>query len=710
MFEGFSGPLDLQSVRLVGSHQGRRSPALLHVGTSDAGRLDEDGLFLNHKAIGAADSVTEYVCRQSDEVIAEWKRELEKRAGAAGEFSIAVEDASPDTMLAIIALSVRFAGEEFPRPRREIADAWELGHVKETLEFDRAFGPLASAYAHDQIFRTTPCDPDGEPEPERNATGIDRSKFIDWLVLTHVLLDRGIDPLDIPDRIPGGNLRANAILRKSRALLASERRTYERLKANARTIQLAVHLSSGRKTIVDAIFFSERVLTGATKVFARTDRDTFCSEGFAFMGVHRAAPDLRGSGNDIVLSTDPDAGLSLRLLWRTLEDLEEQAWAEYGAERPRGPDTAANRMLGGYELEDTLLPCHQPWYHDTAFTLVAAPGMVVADGEPVPGSRLGWRDIKDAIWKCYAPTLGLRLRPRGTQESWQKFTDPESARRLRVPLGEGTSLRIVDVERQFLGEDDVHLWTPTLSMAMADFIRSGRSSIDTLPELSDFDVAERRGGITIVSESGVAIVDLGSAGEFPSDELRRVANEVANTLSLAESLETEIRSTIRPAAMKALERGAGVDRRRAMTHIYNIRLRARQEIDTSRRKENEGILQSFRDQCERRWQGIERLDRAMSEVDDLEKMILGFNGLKAGVMLNTLTLYGLPLSLSGNFLGALILLDGARFSGIALPILLAFIGSVIITTFTVRMLVAASAHSWKLETSSEKRHAGPAGK
>jgi hypothetical protein len=217
-----------------------------------------------------------------------------------------------------------------------------------------------------------------------------------------------------------------------------------------------------------------------------------------------------------------------------------------------------------------------------------------------------------------------------------------------------------------------------------------------LPETLDFDLIEERGGLAITCEGGTVLIDLRNGTEFPMSELRRVAGEVARTVALAEEIVERIRSKIRPAAMKALDGGRDRDKREALKGIYEARLHARREIEAARRFEQDGLLRRFRSHCETRWSGKERLEGALNEISELEEMVLGYSEVRANMILNALAVFGLPLSLAGNFLGGLVIMSGAEFDGIALPILAAFGISLIGATLALLILFAASGRRWIL--------------
>ena len=133
--------------------------------------------------------------------------------------------------------------------------------------------------------------------------------------------------------------------------------------------------------------------------------------------------------------------------------MEEEKWQIFadtpdGFPRPRGKGN--DRLLNSHKrTKGEILPCHQPWWDEKGdLTLVAAPRFIEHGGKRDLGSRLSWSDVKHAIWKCYAPTMGLRVRAQGTDGPSLKLTDDTDAvRDLRKPLNYESGIKIVDIER-----------------------------------------------------------------------------------------------------------------------------------------------------------------------------------------------------------------------------------------------------------------------
>jgi hypothetical protein len=583
---------------------------------------------------------------------------------------IVVEDAGPDTCLTLIALAMRLAGATLPPVWASYAARWEQGDVATTGAPHASLGALVSALTHGE-YDTWQGDAEGFST--RLAQALPNA-----LAYVRATLQAGHDPAALPDQ-PFTDGATTMLHQRARARLAYEETIYRQHVENGQVLQLSIHLrNTGRKRLADTVLFSETIPTSVLKIFSRTDRDSPAGTGFVMQGLYRAQPGLKGTGADITLSSDISAGLDLGRLWLELERREEDAWARFAAEqggfpRPRGMADTEDRVLGSHGNFDAAPPpCAEPWYDGgAARTLIGAPRSVsTPQGGEVPASRLSWTDVKEALWRCYAPTFGLRLRRRGQSGGGLRFTNVGAGRALLEKLNTGAGIRIADLERVFEGGDGSALWTDTLRAAMADMIEHGDSSIDTLPDAHDYDCIAERGGIVIVTAHGVAIVDLTRSGTFPSAELRSTANDAALTLATAISLEKTVRD-IRSLVQKAIHEGGSQNKRNAFKAIQHAWTKAREVIDESRNHESDGFVRRVRSLCDTRWLSSRRHAAVVKELSELQAQLTAFSDVRAAILLDSIAIFGLPLSLGGNLLGGAILLDatGRGYDGVAWPII-----------------------------------------
>lgn len=677
----------------------RACSAGILVGTMDASGIVNGKLSISHKGQGEEfGSATEYVNTRSLDEIEQWREFLQggidQETFLSGQV-VVVEDASPDTCLALLALRKRMAGEDFPASWTRYSEHWEEGDTEATGEVEHSFGALLSALVHAELQNVSSQDPEVRSAALASAVG-------KGVVYAWGLVSIGLQPDRIPQNLIGAGRDLQKLHREARSRLAYERLAYRQVSRSSARLQLAIHLAgSRRKTLVDAILFSETLFTGVMKHFSRSDPDTFTGRGYALQALYR--PALKGTGNDITISTNPSASLDLWALWAELERLEDERWAVFaettdGFARPRG---GTDRKLVSHDQKiGTSSPSHQPWWDDKGKrTLIAAPRSIIHEGAEYPGSLLTWADVKAALWRCYAPTMGLRVTDRRDRSEAVKISENSSkVRALRTTLVYGSDISIVDCVRLPGQEDDAILWSPTLSAMFASIVATGGVTIDTLPEPSDFDVLEARGGTIITSEHGVALIELSTTGDFPAEDLRRAASDVAAVVGFARDLERSLQSSIRELALASVANEERGSKRAALRDIYSAKLKARDIWEKFSRVETDSLVRQFRERCEVRWQARARLELAIAELEELERMIVSASELRANSLLNSVAIYGLPASLAGNFLGGLLLFsDSGSFEGVSLAVVIAVLSTVILGAVSFRWLSRMEASRWRID-------------
>ncbi|WP_133318294.1 hypothetical protein [Rhizobium deserti] len=590
----------------------------------------------------------------------------------------------------------RLIGREFPSLWSSYSELWEEGDTEETGEAEHSFGALLSALVHVELQQAS--DPSAEVRSDALSTAVRKG-----MTYASGLISQDLQPSRIPPHLVEAGTGLTRLHREARSRLAYERLAYSQVARSSAKLQLAIHLAgSRRKTLVDAILFSEILFTGAMKHFSRSDPTTFTGRGYALQALHR--PALKGTGNDITISTNPASSLDLWALWAELERLEDERWRSFadtpgGFKRPRGND--GDRALVSHDENiGSAMACHQPWWDDKGKrTLIAAPRSVLHDGASFPGSLLTWGDVKAAMWRCYAPTMGLRVSDRKDRATAIKLSDSSAnVRALATPLVYGSDTTIIDCVRMPSQGDDAIIWSPTLSAMFAAMLATGEISIDTLPDTSDFDVIEARGGTMIISKHGVALIELSQTSDFPHRELRRAASDVATVVGFARDLERSLQSEIRQLALVSAANENGRSKRSALRAIYSAKLKARDIWERSSRVETDSLVRQFRECCEARWQGRAQLDMVISELEELERMIVSTSELRANALLNKVAIYGLPASLAGNLLGGLLLIgEKGEFNGVAFAVALAYAGSTVAGVAFLFWLVRREASSWRMD-------------
>lgn len=687
----------LQGVTVLERYAHGSQKATIHVGIGDAGGLRERRLSLSKKdSSGALKSVTRYVATRSLEEIDLWRRELAIGADASAPLkgqTIVVEDAAPDTCLALITLAKRLSDEGIPETWLDYVDRWEQGYVDTTGEPKCSYGALLSALVH----------------PEMQQTGSIVGALTVGIDYTAGLIKLGLDPSCLPRVLRSDSEALHRLHGNAHSRLAQEEIVFRRVLESATKVQLAVHLvGSRRRALVDAVLFSEIEWTSTLKNFLRSDQRSFTGRGYELQALYR--PSLEGTGNDLTVSTDPAANLSLKALWVELERTEEERWAEFakspgGFARPR--DETRNRVLPSHRDAPTpIAPCHQPWYEEMGkASIVAAPRYVEAEGRRIPGSRLNWTDVKAAVWKCYSPVNGLRLKSRGTAGKGVKLTDATSENGyLRRELSSASGLHIVDAVRADHVEDDVVVWCPSASAACAAFVETGSATIDKLPPTTAFDQIEERGGMVFVTENGVMILTLAGDQSFPADDLARAAADVGLTVACAVELEGAIRSQIRDLVQVAVSSGGDDKRRRALKEIYAAKLRGRTIWDHARRAETDDLVRRFRTLCEERWGARQRLDAALAEIGELESMVVSSSEVSANALINRLAIYGLPFSVAGNLLGGLLQFDNGQYKGVSIHVLIVYLLLTAAGIVGLRFVSGVVRRNWRLKNQDRTRN------
>lgn len=663
----------------VNRHSKGYGQPVLDLSVSDVNKTEKEFIALSHKTADDVQSIAELAARIPKETLRVWAGQNNSAIDLQNHFSgkvFLVNDASADTCIALAVLCLRLIGRDFDAEWLRYASHWERGETALTGSAYKSFGARLTALTHAEYHGW---------QSGSDAYDAYTAKALDiGLRFTLALMDKDISPFDctLTDEASWDeNLRSLYLSSTNR--LRYEEMIYNQIIDTCSQVQLAVDLSGTRKkTLVDCVILSDATNISSMKNFTRSDSRSFLGTGFGMQALFRSSEGHRGLGSDFTISLDPQHGASLWRLWQELELNEDAAWAafaktEVGFERPRAKVPEENRDLVSYQDENCLIaPSIEPWWDGGSdHTLLGAPRQVLHEGKLYPASLLGWNDVKRAIWRCYAPTLGLRVRPRGSKTGVFKITESTSLgpdfRRL---INAQTDIYICDLERCETQRDHSGIWTPTLLAALADFAERGDTSIDSLPTREDFDLLQEKDGIVIVTAHGLLLLDLSKGERFPAGDLRETASEVAMKVQAAQTLETFFADSLRAQVRDAISDESNKKKRNALKAIYSARLSAQEKVDKSRNHESNDFIRRFKSLCEQRWQASSRYDEALSELGQLEAMLISSSEVRANMLLNKLAVYGLPLSLAGNLLGGLIVLSGATFLGVAWPIVLTYFG------------------------------------
>ena len=381
------------------------------VGIGDPVGADQGGwVVLNHKTAAppvdqpAWACLSDHVARAPEAQVDQWKTALP--AGMASVRRLVVEDASLDTCLALLLFACRVSPAASALPallggalgqgdghQRRLASwlayalDWEQGRYTDGDDIRRSAACQMAALAH-SLFASAP-DHDGRPG-DADASQALRACLS--------LLDGYLARNDLArDAQPPRELSEFA---QADAQLAFEQQQYLLALKHGLLMQLRLPLKgSSRTLLVDALIVTDLSFSGVLKVLARTDSQrSWTRRGFTLLGIHR--PVLAGTGNDMTLSVDPAAGVSLQPLWQALERAEDAAWSgQRPCAHPRPgiagyTDPATGRASAGAP--------DQPWYDELGrYTLLGAPKRL-DDGRP--GTRLDWTaDVLPLLWRAHAP-------------------------------------------------------------------------------------------------------------------------------------------------------------------------------------------------------------------------------------------------------------------------------------------------------------------
>ena len=680
----------------------------LSVGVIDKGGLQDKYLSLNHKytlnGSKQVNSATAFICDLEQEVLDKWWKAIGGKKGT--ELSLLIEDASPDTCIALVALQFRLEGKKIPAAWRNYADLWEQGYTP-GAEVQVNYGSYISAFSHSLIQLN-----DADHVADLTVYNEILPACISY---TRTLIEQGILPTAMNKWIDGLDPVSLQTHKDAYAALADEISAYRHMIESSQKIQLAVPIAnSNRKSLVDCLILVEAKITGITMRLARADTNSATGYGYSIIALHRPNPSLAGSGNDMSVSIDPHRNLDISDLWCCLERDEERKWHDFSLEedgfaRPRdgidGNNSELNRQnlpIYQYAGRDSQ-PCHQPWYDGGAVTctLVAAPRFVWVDGEKYLGSKLSWHDVKDAMWSCFAPTMGLRvLGDDDTFLGGRKLTNNTQIEPMIKMLDVAAGLRIIKGHRVHHSNEVFSVWSPTLYASCASLLDNGATSISTLTPSSDYEVLNDRGGVALIAKQGIMLLDLTKDGIFPIAMLEDAAKEIASVLAGALDAENKISrdtNSVRAKTIKAISTGDEKSKREALVSIYQVRLAARKAFQKSRIDHGDFFVRRFKSLCSEKWLANQRMQNVLEELDELERMLVSVSEVRASSMLDRIAVFGLPLSIASGVLGSIIAIDNHQdFIGFSEPIFWAFVGISGLFTAIIFLWLLYIRRQWKI--------------
>jgi hypothetical protein len=597
--------------------------------------------------------------------------------------TVVVEDASPDTCLALVTLARRLAGLPIDEPWLDFAERWEGGDTTSTGAPAGSWGALHNALVHGLIDPAT-----------QDKADIVTPALVAGCRLAEGLMVAGVRP----DAVPAAGTLApplSALVIGARAALAVVRDVARTAVATSRVVQLDVPIAAlpRRRRTIDAVIVVDRAVVDAKSILRR-DTTSPSGEGFAFLALNR--PSERGTGNDITFSVDPESGVWLRDLWIELERLEWERWTVSGEPRPETPP----RPLASFEPrgDGPLLgrPCVQPWYDaNGSYTLVAAP-RDLPDGRP--GSKLTWEDALGAVWRLYAPVNALRLRARSSGEEVDFFSNPPEFGGARVPAPKCPSLWVSHLARPPDGADAA--WTETIARTCAAFLTNGRSAIDQLPLPREFDVVAGRGGYALVSSAGAMTVEIAPGAGFPFEELLSAIDRAAETLHAAMRLEERI-ADARRTGVEAVQGGSSRAKTAALVDLYGVLIEALERGAHPPPRPEDPFVAELTDALEARWRPAERFRAVVEEASEVRDMVVASSDVRANEMIGAIAVYGFPFAALVNFFAFAFandqgnMLRGWTVGGLEVWPFLAWLGTSLALAFALHLLARRRDRSWR---------------
>ena len=617
--------------------------------------VDHEGVCLNNKGAplgsGTAPSVCDLVMTAGPDLWARW-REAVGNAVPPREFfkafRLVVEDASPDSCLGLVLFLAILNGvrvEEVPGEWVDHARRWEQGDVHVAGNPGTAWSSLHNALVHANLqaeIGSAGGRAQGEGDAGMAAAWLQALRFL------AVALRRGCRP----DRLPSEP--AWPELARARAFLEYERQQYVEGLQHAVRLQLLLPMtgSAGRFRLVDAYLEEEHTPLGCKKVFLRTDTDhTWLREGFLLMGVYR--PALRGTGNDMVVSVDPAAGVHLRDLWERLEELEDERWD--GGRPSDSPRTGIAAYPGGMRPDGSPAP-NEPWWDDHGrYTLVAAPKRLGRSGEL--GSRLAWRDVCEALWELYNPVKALRIRPHGREEpcALHECAEPE-----RCVRSSASGKRLL-VAHWVMEEENPQslMLTPTVQLYLAACVNRGAGtcgpiSLGELLKAGDHDVIRLPGGLAVVNANGAFLVDDWQTEQLPVDLLQEEFERVSRRLEAVERLGGRVGRLL--AEVGEHVRGgyrSGFRDVSLFEAFTSVKFELREALAGTLPATSDPRLCGFREALEKKWGVADRLEVFYETVGEAEAILRDHSEFRTNRLIGWLTLYGFPAAVLAGFFGFL---------------------------------------------------------
>ncbi|MFD1423220.1 hypothetical protein ACFQ4J_05610 [Laceyella tengchongensis] len=584
--------------------------------------IPTNGLMLTHWGTDAG-STTEFV-RELPSL--ELRRHL-----PAKQLHFFFADLSPDACLAFVLFYCRHQGvsaQEFPLEWLDYSIRWEMGDVKTTGKPFESWGCLHSALAYASYVTEEQMHATGEMAVRIDPEHVQRG-LLSCLYLVILLLLEEVAPYEVPelDHIEEYNAAITH--------LRLEYQKYLQGLKNATVTQLELPVIHANRTVlVDAFITRENTNIGLLKSFLIHDEErTWLQSGFQFIAIYR--PDLKGTGRDMVIQVDPTMNLHLQDLWRKLEEMEDERW---GGERPCDQPLVPERS-----------PANRPWMASNEnMTALFAPRQL-DDG--TMGSKLEWAEVVGAIWELYNPANSIKVNPYLADGSIGAACNIYECE----PIYHNGKVFIA-AKWNSLGKQQVFVSSPTMQRYLAVCASGAYQNrvppIHPLPPKHSFDFIELPCGYALIHPGGILILDDWNsealdfalyAGEVKKlvdrvNTFQRIREECAEVM---ESVEELLRQNQTLSGKKLMELNRWIT-------VKKVEIR--NKILATMPSSVDYYLDQFRETVKKRWGLGTQLNELYNTVSELENIIKSHSELRAGRLINLITIFGFPMALfSGLF-------------------------------------------------------------
>ncbi len=445
--------------------------------------------------------------------------------------TIVANDASPDSVLALVIFLIRKMGGEFDSLKLnewiEAAEVWKsLGNITGRPEQSWCALHAAGVHAYFESTRT------GLDEYEMGRAWLSAARFI-----THCLI-KGFAPNEIPLSATSSEHRSFL------AALEREEVLYHSWLEHAEIIQLRLPLKSSadRYRLVDALIFEENDPTGAAKVFYRNDKiNAPLKRGFDVAFSFRR---YSKAGNRYVVSANPDAGVTLEPIWRAFEAAECAEWLKLGEERP----SDLPRNLPG--VEDNKW--NEPWWNGGGdFQFLAEPRHLPAlNGQPniKGGTLLSWKALREIVWGVCNPVKTIKVHAGSGSVVPNQSEEPYSLQSLadRQVVEVVNGKKIVSLKwAGVISEDCSATRTPTVQRFLASLTQPDGGASGLVPSSGidrdgDYATVPLRGGFATITQDGVVLFDDWQMQPLEKSLLKAVVGASASQAEILDEIASSI--------------------------------------------------------------------------------------------------------------------------------------------------------------------------